>query len=93
VYIEGYITGTATFGTSPTIITTIANDDAFTAKYDSNGIIQWVQKGGGASHDVGRAIALDDTNRIYTVGTFSPPAQFGNQILTTGSLFLTKYSE
>jgi Beta-propeller repeat len=93
IYIQGSISVAATFGALPTVTTTGSSDDAYTAKYDNNGAAQWVQKVGGSNNDSGKGIAVDAMNRIYTAGHFSPSAQFGNQILTTGNIFIMKYSE
>jgi hypothetical protein len=78
-----YITGqggsgavlTAFNSNGPSFATKIANsgsNDAFIAKYNSDGIVQWVTRVGGTGADIGRGIAVDITNRrLYVTGIYS----------------------
>jgi Beta-propeller repeat len=92
IYITGYFVNTTTFGAlSP--ITSKGFTDSFIAKFNASGGERWIQTGGGANGDSGSGIAVDVLGNVYTTGTFSPSAQFGNQILTSGYMFLMKYSE
>jgi hypothetical protein len=102
IYFTVMFEGSATFGTLPTIYAPggynpnaaiYDNFDVCIVKYNSNGTPLWVQKGGGAKHDFIYGVTVDVSGNVYTVGAFHPTAQFGNQIFTSGSMFLMKYSE
>jgi Beta-propeller repeat len=97
IYITGHFRGTTTFGNPPfgklPPITSSGSFDIFVAKYNSSGIPQWVQKAGGIYAEFSFGIASDVFGNVYTTGYFTPNAQFGNQILTSGNMFLMKYSE
>jgi hypothetical protein len=92
VYITGTFSVPTTFGSLPAIISAGSND-IFVAKYNSRGTALWVQKAGGTNNDTGTGITVDASGNVYTVGQFEPSAQFANQILTSGTMFLMKYAE
>jgi hypothetical protein len=73
-----------------------ANKDIFLAKYNPDGTIQWLRKGGSASgHAYSTAIEIDAVGNIYTTGYFSGIAFFNDKRLkTAGSddIFLAKYN-
>ena len=46
-------------------------DDAFIAKYNTSGVIQWQRRLGGTGSDYGYAIATDSNGDIYISGTTS----------------------
>lgn len=93
VFVTGYATGTCNFGS---LSISAAFYDAFLVKYNSSGIEQWVRKGGGASTDYGRGVALDASGNIYLAGDI-----YGTGNCTFGSItvngagaydaFLAKY--
>jgi hypothetical protein len=91
-YITGYFANTITFSSLPPI-TAVGQLDIFIAKYDSNGNAQWLQKAGGALIDISLGMTIDISGNIYITGEYNPNAQFGKQVLTSGSMFLMKYSE
>ena len=91
-----YITGSfhsdkATFG-STTLTNTISSDAMFIAKYNISGILQWAKGVTGSSQGYGIVTNAAGT-RVYTVGTYTPNAKFGNTILTTGQYLLWMYGE
>jgi hypothetical protein len=93
VYIVGYYSGTATFGT--TSITSAGNADIFVAKYNSNGVLQWVKSAGGTGDDYGKSIAVDAFGNVYITGFFGNNATFGSALKTSNGLddiFVAKYS-
>lgn len=93
IYLTGIYSGTATFGT--TSITSIGNKDIFVAKYNSNGILQWIQSAGGAGNDVGLAITADNLGNVYITGYYQGTATFGaSTILSVGNddIFVAKYN-
>jgi hypothetical protein len=65
IYVTGYITGGVNFGS---LNTTAAFYDAFLVKYNSSGVEQWLQKGGGASTDYGRGVAVDGSGNVFLSG-------------------------
>jgi len=74
VYITGYYTdSTLTLYNSDTSIfktlTNAGSNDIFLAKYNSNGIGQWVTRIGGTGGDTPVNLFLDSTNNVYISGT------------------------
>ena len=67
-YVTGTFSGTATFdGVS---LTSSGAGDAFVAKFNGDGVLQWVRKAGGARHDDGQAIAVDTASDVYLARNF-----------------------
>jgi hypothetical protein len=76
IYVAG--TSDATWGCSPTACTVRAftngggsmswEPDAFAAKLDSSGALQWNTFLGGSEQDIGSAIAVDGTGSVYVAG-------------------------
>lgn len=72
-------------------------EDAFFAKYNSNGVCQWAQKLSGNSSDGVKTIAIDATGNIYIGGYFySPTLTFNNGISVSNGGnsdgFIAKYN-
>jgi hypothetical protein len=91
IYVTGFFSGTANFGT--TNLPTTGLDDIFLAKYNPSGTLQWARKIGGANLDVGYAIALDAATNIYMTGFFYATATFGTTNFTSAGfddLFILK---
>jgi len=91
VYVAGYFSGTANFGT--TNLPSSGFDDVFIAKYNPSGNLQWVRKIGGANLDVGYAVALDAATNICVTGFFYATAAFGSTNFTSAGfddLFVLK---
>ena len=85
VYVAGEIEGpNASFG-SVNVTGNPGTDDAFVAKYDNNGNLQWVKTYGGYSRDDARSIAVDATGNIFICGIFRNNAFFDNQTITAAS--------
>jgi hypothetical protein len=64
-------------------------------KYNSNGDIINMIKGGGTSNDEFYGVASDSNNNIYGVGYFTGTASFGSLSVTSSGLrdpFVVKYS-
>ncbi len=70
--------------------------DAFLAKYDANGTLQWAHSGGGDRDDYPHALAADPTGGVVMAGSGdSPVTGFGTlQMNGSGSedLFVVKYA-
>ena len=71
--------------------TSVGSDDAFLAKYDSNGNQVWVRQFGTDTWDYGYAVATDTRGNIYvtgyTYGIFSGQTGFGDE-----DGFIVKYN-
>jgi len=85
-YVTGWFTGTATFGqgeANQTTLTSAGDRDVFLAKYNTNGLLQWVKRAGagGASTDQGMAVAVDQLGTIYMSGFF------GDRVPTASATF------
>jgi hypothetical protein len=80
VYVAGSCIDTSAFGTLilPGYIHT---EDAFVAKYDTNGVVDWVKRFGNGSDDEGRCLTLDNSENIYVGGCHVYPITFGSTIL------------
>jgi uncharacterized protein (AIM24 family) len=93
IFITGEFRETTNFET--TSITSAGNSDIFVAKYNSSGILQWVQNAGGVSYDFSNDIAIDTDGNVFITGSFQGTASFGTVSKTsTGSndTFLAKYN-
>ena len=81
IYVTGFFSGTATFGTST--LSSQGAEDVFVAKLDTNGGWQWAKCAGGTGSDKGAGIAVDPNGNIYVTGFFSGTATFGTTTLTS----------
>jgi len=73
-------------------------DDAFLAKFNSNGVRQWATYYGGASTDVATSCTTDVNNSVYIAGRSNSPANIafnGYQNANAGGFdaFLAKFSD
>lgn len=103
VYVTGYISFTANFNTpsdmgSNTLVS-VGNGDIFLAKYDDNGTLQWIKRGGANGVDNGNGIVVTD-KFIFISGSFNGTANFNtpsaggiNEATSAGQddIFLLKY--
>ncbi len=83
--ITGLFDGTATFGTTPPLIST-GLQDTFTAKVNADGSYAWASQGGGTGYDTANSVsALPDGSSIIT-GQFNDTATFGTTppLISTG---------
>jgi Beta-propeller repeat len=90
LYIVGTLRGNTTFysnSTSPTYVTSVGQDQAFFAKYNTNGELLWYKTATTSNGYNARAIsvAIDASNNAYVAGYFS-----GNLVL--GSINMTSNS-
>ena len=80
-YMTGRFADVATFGAGDAnqTVLTVGNlsEDAFIAKYNSNGLLQWAKQISGASSDQAFGIAIDGAGNSYVTGGFSLTATFG----------------
>ncbi len=94
VYVTGYFSGTATFGTTNlTALGSTGLSDVFLAKYNPAGNLLWVRQAGGTNDDEGNAIAADSVGNVSLTGKFSGAATFGNTNLVGNGtdIFVARY--
>ena len=93
IIVTGFFSGSAQFGN--TTLVSAGFTDVFVAKYNPNGVFQWVVHGAGVDRDEGLCIAIDNLNNIYVGGSFETSLQIGTYNLSTTSnatMFYTKIS-
>lgn len=83
IYLVGRFEGIATFnGTQANTVTASSNNsslDAFVAKYNSNGAVEWVSRAGGTRADLANSVAINPNNgNIYVTGQFQTSFNFAN---------------
>lgn len=92
IYVVGYFTGTATFGTVS--LTSVGGRDIFITKYNSSGTVLWAVKAGGTGADLGFGIDVNNVGEVFVTGAFKNTASFGALSLTaansTSDIFITK---
>lgn len=92
VYVTGFFTGTATFGTTSKV--SAGGLEVFVTKYSSAGTIQWVQSAGGTGNDYSNSLAVDDVGSVYLAGAFTGTGAFGTTTKTSAGnydLFVARY--
>ena len=80
-FVIGHFQETATFGTQT--VTSAGVYDVFVAKYNTAGDVQWVQRYGGASSDLGYSIALDPSGNLFVSGNYMTTTAFGSVSMTS----------
>lgn len=105
VYVTGYFSVTANFNTpsagGSNEITSAGDEDAFVAKFSTDGAFHWARRAGGINNDRGHGVGISG-NSIYIGGSFSntanfnTPSAFGsNTKVSSGAkdVFVAKYDE
>lgn len=93
VVVAGIISGEVDFG-SGTIQVPGAQQNAFVAKFDTNGSLQWSKSFGDAGAQFGTGVAVDGLNNILVVGYFSGEVDLGGGPLQSPlgyDIFLAKF--
>ncbi|MCP1381951.1 SBBP repeat-containing protein [Runella salmonicolor] len=95
VYITGIYHITISF--ENTTLTSAGNSDLYIAKYNTNGILQWVRSAGGPNSDLANSIAVDAAGNAYITGYFQGTSTFGTASITATPLpyddvFIAKYT-
>lgn len=91
IYVLGVFRQNATFGSKTE--TSQGGSDAFLVKYNSQGVMQWFVRMGGAGDDRASGMSIDGKGNIYITGTFEGPADFLGQTMTsvgTADMFTLK---
>jgi hypothetical protein len=94
VFVIGYFYETVTFGSLSLTSTMVS--DAFIAKYNTSGDVQWAKKIGGGGFDYGQAIEVDTDGGVYVAGTFEGTISIGGQNLNSKGftdIFLAKFNK
>jgi secreted PhoX family phosphatase len=81
VYVAGNFSGIASFGTT-TLTAPDGSGDAYIAKYNSNGTLEWAKNYGGTGGQNIQGITIDGSGTIYITGFFTTSATFGSTTLT-----------
>jgi hypothetical protein len=92
IYVAGSINSAADFGTNN--IATVAESDAFVAKYGINGDVQWVNRGGGNLSDQFQDVAATPDGGVVAVGFIEGNANFsGTNLANRGGrdIVIVKY--
>ncbi len=92
-YVCGWFSDTAHFGND--ILVSYGKMDVFLAKYDSNGVFQWVRHGYGPGNDVAAGISIDNHGNPVFTGWFEGYLHFGELLLECHGLydmFVVKYN-
>lgn len=106
VYVTGFFVDSAMFGkgeSNEIILESYSGYNIFLAKYNSNGLLQWVKQSGGGERHYGLDIVTDVLGYSYITGFFRDSTTFGageisETTLTSGlgsfcsSLFVAKYN-
>jgi hypothetical protein len=82
LYVGGRFNGVAMFSDANISVTSAGNSDAFLAKYDGGGALQWVRRFGGTGYDTVNGVACDGSGNIYLAGRYAGPVAFGSFTLT-----------
>ena len=93
VYVSGYYNTTLTLynadGSSSGTLTNSGNNDAFTAKYNTDGVLHWATKIAGAGGDIGFGISVDNDENVYVTGRYATSLTLYNSDGSTSGTTLT----
>jgi hypothetical protein len=95
LYVSGSFNNTAWFEDDKSVaLTSAGGHDIYLAKYDINGNLKWVRRGGGPNEDRCFGLAVDTAGDIYITGFYNDEAEFNGttyQSNGTADMFLVKY--
>ena len=95
IYLSGHFRGTVTIASG--VVVSAGSDDAFLAKYDPNGVAQWVFRYGGTGADRCEDVMVDPLGGVLLTGRYQGSSvSFGglNLPMATGSsTFLVKLTQ
>lgn len=97
IYITGYFDSDTTNFNNGKSLSKSGSEDAFVAKYNSNGVCQWADKIYGSGSELATALTIDDFGDIYLLGEFDSDTTYFNnsKFIENGGkydAFLTKYN-
>lgn len=93
IYVSGWFSGTAGFGTDS--LTSYGLQDIFIACYQTDGSLKWVKQAGSEGNDLSAGIVTDAAGNSFITGWFSDTADFdGYKVVSRGSfdMFVAKYN-
>jgi len=78
IFTTGYFRDAEDFdpSNSNNVLTSVAGNDIFVAKYDANGNYLWAKQMGGTGYERARKLTLDAIGNIYVVGSFDALVDF-----------------
>lgn len=82
VFITGYFTGVATFG-STSLVSSNSSEDIFVTKLSSSGSFMWAKAFGGTYNDAGLSLTTDPSGNICVTGMFKGSVNFQAQTFTS----------
>ncbi|MBG8552634.1 SBBP repeat-containing protein [Hymenobacter guriensis] len=89
VYVAGTFNRDITLGAT-TLKT--SSSDVYLAKYNTQGVQQWVRQGGGQNHKNLKGIATNAQGEVIVAGDFQASIDFGGQALVDGGIFYYRFS-
>jgi Beta-propeller repeat len=94
IYLTGRFSGTVDFG--GTSLTSVGGGDFYCAKYNTEGILQWVRQAGASGQaNEGDAIEVDASENVFVTGAFGGVTNFSGTNLTafgTYDIFVASYN-
>lgn len=91
VYVTGFMNEPCTFG--DTTLTGMNNDQIFLAKYNNEGVFQWVRQAGSHNQNWGKSVIVDSDDNIIITGNIGADASFQDTIIVgSNTLFIAKYN-
>lgn len=94
VYVVGDFYQQAEFG--GTQLESVGSSDMFIAKYDADGMQEWVQSNGGTNVDVSTDVGVDLNNKVYVCGYYQLTTHFQTHSATAlgyNDVFLTQFDQ
>jgi M6 family metalloprotease-like protein len=86
-YVVGDFAGTTQLP-GVTLSTGVSDQNAFIARFDAAGTVNWARQAGGTLPDAARAVSVDAGDRVFVAGYFSGAATFGSEtIVSVGNTF------
>ncbi len=98
VYVIGRFNSQNLIANNGKSISNIGGWDSYLAKFNNNGVCQWIEKVASTNHDYGNDIAIDNNGNIFVTGTWlgNSSLTFNNGLTlsntsTTEDIFIAKY--
>jgi hypothetical protein len=89
--VTGYFAGTLDFGDGHPLTASTTYDDAFIAQYSPAGTLNWVVQAKDTGSAQGTAVAVDPSDNVVAVGTFTNQYAFSSSAVTGGpGIYLVK---
>ena len=88
-YVTGMVQGNVTFDH---VTVNRTSQDIFIAKYNSDGMLQWLEFAGGSNNDISYGIATDPNGNSYITGSTGGGSAFGTKMLSPAGTFVAKYN-